>query len=473
MISFQEVAVLDRNSEYRGVPPERLMENAGRGLAEEIHERYPDRDIICVCGTGNNGGDAYVCARYLSEWKEEGEVSVFLLKGRENVRSQIARENLQKLEDMDCAVVDELDRESIDGEVVVDGLLGTGIKGDIREPYRSTIQAMNQHAGDIVSVDIPSGLGADMSVEPDMTVTFQYLKYGMDEENCGEIVVKDIGIPESAERYTGPGEMLLYPKAKTDSHKGENGRLLVIGGGQYTGAPALAGKAAYKAGADLVHLAVPESVKDVVAGFSPSFIVNSLEGGALERGHVDTVLDLVEDCDAVLVGPGLGGKEGTHRAVRDILEALTVPKVVDADALHALKGHLDIIDEGTILTPHQGEFRMLVGDVDDADLEEEVKDTARKTGTTFLVKGKEDIISDGERLKINDFGGPAMTVGGTGDTLSGVVGALLSKGMSPFDAARTGVFLTTWAGGLVEEEKSFGLMPEDVAEKIPEVLKDM
>ncbi|MGM0405991.1 MAG: NAD(P)H-hydrate dehydratase, partial [Thermoplasmatota archaeon] len=280
--------------------------------------------------------------------------------------------------------------------------------------------------------------------------------------------VKDIGIPKEAEILTGPGELLLYPKPTDRSHKGDNGSLLIIGGGPYTGAPALAALAAYRVGVDLVHLAVPSEIKEVVAGFSPSFIVHPLEGENITQKHVDKLLALSEECDAVLLGPGLGNDEATLKACRDFIEQIQKPLVLDADGLRSAAEDPGIMPIGTIITPHAGEIRMF----DERRSVELADELAERYGITVLLKGKTDYITDGVRCKKNDFGTPAMTVGGTGDTLAGVVGGLLSKGMSSFDAARLGAFITCKAGELAFQEFSWGLMPEDISERIPDVLKD-
>ncbi len=461
MIPFTEVAVLDRNSEYRGVPPLQLMENAGKALASEIENRYKESPVLFVCGTGNNGGDGYVAARYLSEWRKPDHITVYLIKGREAVNHGIAKENLERLE---CNITDEMPRDIPSECIIVDGILGTGIKGAVREPYRSIIKSINGSNNPVVSIDIPSGLGADIQVDPDLTVTFHDVKEGMDGDNSGEIIVKDIGIPQEAIENTGPGELLLYPVPGKDTHKGNNGTLLVIGGGPYTGAPALAAIAAYRTGADLVHLAVPSKASRIVAGYSPSFIVHTLEGDELDESHVDQILKISENCDAVLIGPGLGDKENTLKAVKKIIESLELPLVIDADALKALRSNLPKMN--AVLTPHQGEFNMIAGDIS-------VDEYARESVVTVLLKGQEDYISDGNRKKINDFGTPAMTVGGTGDTLAGVVGTLLTKGLSHFDAARLGAYITAKAGEFAFDKSNWGLMPEDVSECIPLVLREL
>lgn len=468
MITFREVAVIDRNSEYRGVPPSQLMENAGRNLAEVIEENYPNRKVLFICGTGNNAGDAFVAARYMTGWRKEAEVKVFLLKNRANIRSDIARENFHK---MQCKVIDEMEWEGIEEFVLVDALLGTGVTGKIREPYRTTIQIMNELKNPIISVDVPSGLNSDLQVDPDITVTFHDVKEGMTEENCGKIIIKDIGIPEEAIEYTGPGEMLLYPVPYDESHKGDNGTLLIVGGGPYIGAPALAGFSAYRTGVDLVYLAVPEDIKDVIAGYSPSFITEALEGNILKTDHVDKIIKLSEKCDALLIGPGLGTDNETKNAVLKIIKRIDIPTIIDADGLKAIKDDFDVLKKGSVFTPHKGELKILTESYKDPQMTSD--ELAQQLGVVLLVKGKVDYITDGKRSKKNDFGSPAMTVGGTGDTLAGVVGALLAKGMTPFDAARTAAYITGRAGEYAFEKFSWGLLPEDVSKGITEVLKEI
>ncbi len=459
MIPFTEVAVIDRNSEYRGMPPLKLMENAGKALAEELKERFEKDKFLFVCGTGNNGGDAYAAARYL----QKEDVIMYLIKGREEVRSEIARQNLDRLR---CEVIGKFDWSEAENFVIIEGMLGTGISGKVREPYRSVIQRINECDSSVVSIDVPSGLGADLAVKPDITVTFHDVKEGMNTDNCGEIVIRDIGVPEEAVKYTGPGEMLLYPFPKKSSHKGQNGRLLVIGGGPYTGAPALVARAAYRTGADQVHLAVPSRVASIIAGFDPHFIVHPLKGENLLPNHVEKVLELAEECDAVVIGPGMGRDDATMESVQMLIENITIPKVIDADALTAV-GSASIAGEA-VLTPHKAEFRSITGG---DDVSTEVADKfAAERGVSLILKGEIDYVTDGSRSKHNDFGSPTMTVGGTGDTLAGVVGALLSKGMSAFDAARLGVYITCRAGELASEEYGWGTLPGDIQEYIPKVI---
>ncbi|MFO8110179.1 MAG: NAD(P)H-hydrate dehydratase [Thermoplasmata archaeon] len=459
MILFNEVAIIDRNSEYRGVPPLQLMENAGKALAEELKSRFNDYKFLFICGTGNNGGDGYVAARYLPKDRSK----VFLIKGKKGVRSPVARENLDKIE---YGVIQKLDWKRSKGYVIVDGLLGTGISGQVREPYRSLIQRINEEQIPVVSIDVPSGLGSDVAVKPEVTVTFHDIKEGMNKENCGEIIVKDIGVPSKAVRYTGPGELSLYPLPEKSAHKGQNGRLLVIGGGPYTGAPSLAAQAAYRTGADLVHIAVPSRIAPIVAGYDPQFIVHPLKGEILLPAHLEILLELTKKCDAVVLGPGMGKDEDSLELIRRLTENIALPKVIDADAL-SIVGKSSIAGEA-VLTPHKKELTMITGE--DNLSTEGVDRLALEKGAAVVLKGKEDYITDGKRSKHNDFGSPTMTVGGTGDTLAGVIGALLAKGLGSFDAARLGTYITSRAGELAFLCSGWGTLPEDIKEQIPRVL---
>ncbi|MFO7991514.1 MAG: NAD(P)H-hydrate dehydratase, partial [Thermoplasmata archaeon] len=393
---------------------------------------------------------------------------VYLIKGREHVRSKIANKNLERLE---CPVVEDIDWNRVDDHIIVDGVLGTGVSGSVREPYRSAIQNINGSGNEVVSIDVPSGLGADIQVEPELTVTFHDTKYGMNEDNCGEIIVKDIGIPNEAELYTGPGELILFPVPHEDSHKGGNGTLLIVGGGPFTGAPALSAFGAYRAGVDLVHLAVPSKVNDVVSSYSPSFIVHEMKGDILKREHVDKIIDISAMCDTVLIGPGLGSDRETLEAVEQLLNSLKKPLVIDADALRAFKNNKFGFKHGCVITPHHGELKNIKEDC--SDLSKCADELAEEMNLTVLLKGKTDYITDGERHKWNDFGNAGMTVGGTGDTLAGVVGSLLAKGMEPFDAARVGAYITCRAGEIAFEERKWGILPTDVSEAVPAVLKEM
>jgi NAD(P)H-hydrate epimerase len=320
MIPFKEVNVLDVNSEYLGVATSQLMENAGKGTAEVALERFAinGTKVAIICGSGNNGGDGFVAARYLAEHCNVVDV---LLKPEDNIRSDIAKENFLKIKDMvDIVPISELEQALSDTELVIDAMLGIGISGQLREPYVSCINSLNSLEVPVLSVDVPSGLGSDNQINPKMTVTFHDVKEGMTEDNSGEIVVVDIGIPEEAAKYLGPGELIYYPRPGKDSHKGDNGRLLIIGGGPYTGAPALAGLAAYRMGADLVHIATPAKTYEIIASYSPNFIVHRLGGDVFSGEDMEVIKSIVEKVDAVIVGPGIGDAPQTRDGVYTVIK---------------------------------------------------------------------------------------------------------------------------------------------------------
>ena len=462
MITSIDSAVIDANCEAMGIGVPVLMGNAGMGIASFLSERFPGKKIAFVCGNGNNGGDGIAAARLMNA----DDVTVFLLKPKSSIKSEFVKEMLSELM---CQIKSFSDFAAKDIDVLVDCALGTGMTGDIRSPYDKFISTANKFKGKVVSVDVPSGLGTNLSVKPDITITLHDVKEGMNKKNSGEIIVKDIGIPKEAYDRVGPGDMLRYPIPEKGSHKGSNGRLLIIGGGPYYGAPAMSALAAMRVGADIVRLAVPENCSKTVASFSPVFMINELSGNIVKKEHLDILLDLTKNHDAVLIGPGLGLDPSTIETVKLFVKKCGLPMVVDADAITALGE--DFVSKGKmILTPHEGEFVKLGGKLYCAI--DPVRYLAKEKNSVVLLKGNTDWISDGERLRSNITGTPAMTSAGTGDVLSGIVAGLLSKGMSCFDAAALGAFISGRAGEHAFDELSYGMIATDVIDSIPKVLKE-
>jgi NAD(P)H-hydrate epimerase len=248
--------------------------------------------------------------------------------------------------------------------------------------------------------------------------------------------------------------------------------VLVIGGGPYYGAPALAAQAAQRCGIDLAYLAVPEKVADSVAAHSMNFIIRSLEGDIISMDHVPQIQRDFRRSKAIVLGPGMG--KSSDEAVLEIIKESPIPIIVDADALKALDGNEKYLKGKTIvLTPHGGEFRHLTTERPRADVEdrsEQVKYWARRYHSTILLKGPVDVISDGKKVKRNLTGNEAMSTGGTGDVLAGLVGAFLAKGMRPFDAARVGAYVNGKAGDLARAKLGQSMTATDVLNAVPEVL---
>ncbi len=457
-IGSQEMYALDLNCEYFGLSRLQLMENAGRGLAEEIVSRFDCGKVVIYAGTGNNGGDAFVAARFLRGFDVE-----IVLSGE--VRSDIALKNLEILKKSGFSISKWGQHEHSDSDIAVDALIGTGFRGKLREPYRTIVEEINASDSFTVSVDVPTGVDADTgryeeAVRANLTVTFHRMKPGLikAEDVTGEIVVKDIGIPDLFERLVGPGDFRITFRRFSDGHKGDHGKVLVVGGGEYVGAPFLSALAALKAGADLVTLAVPESVYYQVSSFSPEIIPVMLEGSTISMQSVPEIADLAERHDVVVFGMGTLKKGEIAKEISKTADKM----VVDAGGL------TDNLRCDSILTPHRGEFIRVFGM--DAD-QESVRKVSKKVKATLLLKGREDIISDGERLKINRTGNAGMTVGGTGDVLAGVAGALFALNDDPFRSACSAAFVTGLAGDMCFGEMGYCFTAMDVIDRIPYAIK--
>ncbi|HIJ00876.1 MAG TPA: NAD(P)H-hydrate dehydratase [Candidatus Methanomethylophilaceae archaeon] len=470
MLPISEFHVLDINSAFWGVSTETLMEQAGCAVADVVLNRYPNANrIAVVCGSGNNGGDGFVAARHMIPYRD---VDVLMVKPPSSIRTKASQKNYQLIEEY-SQPLENADLNKY--QLIVDAILGVGLKGEVVEPYATAIKQISSVDAPIVSVDCPSGLGTQLAVLPEITVTFHDIKEGMNEISCGEIIVADIGIPWEAINLTGPGEASLYPLPQMDSHKGENGRLLVIGGGPYTGAPALAALAAYRSGCDLVYVATTTTCANIVASYSPIIITHDLPGKIINSEHLDLLYQLSKKSDAVLIGPGIGTSPDTLDAIFDFLSDCDKAVIIDADAISVARSAFDGSSPDILITPHKREMERLTGEECPSDIEERreyVQSKASEWGATVLLKGAVDIISDGRRVKMNRTGIPAMTVGGTGDVLAGIASGLMSKGMSSYDAARLAAYVNGTAGERVFLLHGYGLVATDLLEHIGKIIKD-
>jgi len=501
MITTDRMAAVDANAAALGVPRKQLMESSGNAVAGEVRALAdPGASVELLCGRGNNGGDAFVAARFLSAY----DVTVRLLGRPESIRTEIARENWDALGSAEIpteTVTDAADLALDDPDVIVDAMLGSGITGALREPERTAARLANGSDAAVVAIDVPSGIDADtgapsgidadtgapsgsgagsggpaesddadaVRVEADRVVTFHDEKPGLAALDAA-VTVADIGIPAAAERFTGPGDLLGIAR-DPDSHKGENGEVLVIGGGPYTGAPSLSARSALRTGADLVRVACPETVAGTVQGYSADLIVRGLPGDRIGPAHVDRALELAAGNDVVVVGPGLGDGDGTREFVRRFLSRYDGRAVVDADALRVVP---DVdTDAELICTPHQGELVGMGGETA-ADPDERaalVRSFADEIGHTLLVKGAKDVVSDGDAVRLNRTGNPGMTVGGTGDVLAGAVGALAAV-TDPFHAAAVGAYVNGLAGDAAADAMGTGLVATDLPDRLPEAMRD-
>ncbi|MFX1265670.1 MAG: NAD(P)H-hydrate dehydratase, partial [Promethearchaeota archaeon] len=375
--------------------------------------------------------------------------------------------------------------------ILVDAMMGFGLKSRLREPMLSAVKAINRSEAKKFSVDVPTGVDSDTgrvlgtAVAADLTVALHAPKKGLKSarEHVGKLVVVSIGIPAETIRLCGPGDLSLFTEPrKATAHKGDFGRILVVGGSDvYSGAPALAGMAALRTGADLVSVLVPESVVNAVRSYSPSLMVSSLRTGILLQENVGTVLDEAENQDVVAIGPGVGLDSETVSAVRTVsekLERFGKRLVIDADGLKALAGsEIRFTPENVVLTPHLGELAILLDEKlqDSAELNYRVEASLRasvKYNAVILLKGSVDVVARPDGFyKLNRTGVPAMTVGGTGDVLTGIVVALLARGKGAFFAATAGAYVSGLAGELAFKELGNHITPTDCISKIPEAMR--
>lgn len=436
--------ILDVNAQYYGISSMQMMESAGRAVAEAILRDYGGGLRVAVfCGPGNNGGDGFVTARYLSRYCK---VRVYLV-GTDHPESWEASANLQVLRHMDCVEVitcndsKELP-QMVDADLVVEALLGTGASLPLREPIASAVRLLNNFQGIKVSVDVPCP-----SFHPTRV-------YALELSKVPKSVVLSIGIPECFRYYAGPGHVRFLKPRKEHSHKGENGIVLVIGGSQrYTGACILSAKAASMF-CDLVYVCTEAQALPFVKKSSPALIVEKLSR--------KTVGELAERADVVLAGPGLTVSETNARLLSWVLKHYGEKKfVLDASALRML--HPRQLHSKCVVTPHAHEFKQLFGSKPSA---RSLKQHAREFGGTILLKGATDMLSDGHQVYYNFTGNAYMTAGGTGDVLAGMTSAFACKNHL-MHAALAACFLNGLAGDMAVREHANTLNAEVLLEYLP------
>ncbi|UGV40503.1 NAD(P)H-hydrate dehydratase [Methanococcoides orientis] len=478
-ITSSRMQAIDANCEYLGLKGLQLMENAGAAIAREVKERIGSGKVLFIAGRGNNGGDAFVAARHLAS-DPKIMVYVVLAGQSSHIRTDDARHNFNILKH--CSIKGTLELTDAsqlqntgwidDSDIIVDALLGTGISGKLRETESTIIDLINGSGKPVIAVDVPSGFDPDggeidKAVIADITLTFHEMKTGLTTSLAGEytseVKVVNIGVCEDAEKCVGAGDLKVLQRRRADSHKGNSGRILIVGGGPYSGAPALAAMAALRIGADIVTVAAPASVAETIASYSPNIIVRQLSSDILCEEDVEKIAELITSHDVVVIGMGLGRADRTKAAISKIIP-FCKKVVVDADGLYGIE--LPVPEDTTmIITPHAGEFRSLGGNGPD-----DVQAFSKENGLTVLLKGKEDTISNGERVAINNTGNAGMTVGGTGDVLAGITGALFAIS-SPMEAACCAAFINGAAGDLAFEEKGNGLIATDIIDRITDVMK--
>lgn len=491
-ITSREMRALETNSQYFGVNLLQLMENAGRRISQEVTERFQkDKKVVVFCGLGGNGGDGFVAARHLLA--VGFDVTVIVVGRGKYISHEAALANWVILQSVQGKVVllevsDSSAIPRVSADIVIDALLGTGTKGKIKSPISQAVDYINSLGGFKLAIDVPTGVDSDTgkvlgsAIKANLTVTFHKAKKGLvtAKKYAGEIVVADIGLPLEMEKFAGPGDVYLVKKPRIPTaHKGDFGRLLVIGGSEvFSGAPTLVSLAALRTGVDIAYLAAPSKTAYAISAMSPDLITIKLDGSNLKLSNMETLKPYLDMIDAVVMGPGLGLNPQTQDFVKlcvDEVENAKKPLLLDADGLKAFARFKRPLKIPLVLTPHAGEYAILTGETLPEDQEDRVyamQKTAKKLNAVVLVKGKVDFICDAERAKLNFTGNPGMTVGGTGDVLSGIVGGLMAQGTDAFEAAVAGAFVNGAAGDFVASEIGFHMLATDIIDWLPRVFDD-
>jgi ADP-dependent NAD(P)H-hydrate dehydratase / NAD(P)H-hydrate epimerase len=485
IVTAEEMRALDREViDTIGVPGAVLMEAAGRAVAERVRALAPRGEVVVYAGPGNNGGDGFVAARHLMNWGIA--TRVLLWADRHKIRGD-AHLHLVACEKTGVCVLNPgAPEETADAAVVVDALLGTGLDREVTGPLADAIARINGHRAVKVAVDIPSGLHADRGVpmgtcvRADHTVTFAFAKRGLvgapGFTYAGKLEVADIGIPEWLARARGVTSRLLDDKALAPmvrpldplAHKGTRGHLLILAGSVgKSGAALLCGSAALRGGAGLVTLAAPFELMPVVDGR----VLELMTSWYHLPPEPTVLLAALEGKRALAAGPGMP----SDPAMREVLQALArraadagIGLVLDADALNHLAAMGQILDARppVVLTPHPGEAARLLGrttaDVQ-ADRVAAAEELAAKFAAVVVLKGARTVIACSSELAICPTGGPQLGSGGTGDVLTGLVGALLAQGIEPFEAACAAVY----AHGLAGDRAGGNLVAHDLLAHLP------
>ena len=508
IVTAQEMRNIDKAAAERfGLSGVVLMENAGHAVAEKAIQFLGEprnKKVFIVCGGGNNGGDGYVAARWL--YNRGARVKIFLAADRNNLRGNAAmhfetasRMGIECLELTDMRDMEKAKITMGFADLVIDALLGTGFQGEMTELYRDSIELMNASGQKILAVDIPSGVDADtgmvasVAVQAFCTVTFGLPKPGLllypGAGFAGEVEIAPIGIPTDLLTGAEIKQTLttseiaagLLPLRQPDAHKGTCGHVLAVAGSRgFSGAAFLAVQGALRSGAGLVTVGVPESILGVMETKTTEAMTLELPetlAGGLGADAVRVIRDFAARSSVVLVGPGLGRQEETLESVREIIQTVDRPLVLDADALSALVGHLEFLaalEVLAVLTPHPGEMARLTG-LSVQQVQSDRIGVARKAAVEWsnivVLKGARTVVAfpDGG-VYVNPTGNPAMAAGGMGDVLAGVIAALIAQGLSSHDAAVLGVYLHGLAGDLAAEGRQVGMTAMDLAEKLPSAI---
>lgn len=494
LVTLKQMAAAEEKCDKTAVSLNKLMDNAALSLADFIAKRVLCGKVLFYCGSGNNGGDGMVAARILSQ--KGFDVSVALLCG--NPKTTLAKNAFEKLLNSNVNIIDDissLQKIAFSASALVDCVFGTGFSGtlgdDIARIFSYPTNALK------ISADIPSGANgltgiADKGTfKADFTLTFGKTKAGIvmypAREYCGEIIPCDIGIPnecypcdETFFEIDKSFALQALPYRPKNSHKGSCGKLLcIVGSENMVGAAALCIKSALCSGVGIVKAAVPKSIARSLSSsvYEPLWqILDVDEKGLITAENLSMLQSSASDCDAVVIGCGLGISEGTRHIVKSLVSSLKCPIILDADGINCIADCIDILSgkDNIVLTPHLGEAARLLQKTI-GQIENDRIDCARRLsayGCTVVLKSASTIVAQNGRFGILSGGNSGMSKGGSGDTLAGIIAAFASQKMGLFEAAALGVYMHSQAGEIAAVKLSeYSMLPSDIIANLPKAFK--
>lgn len=507
VLTTNDIRAVEQSAYNSGISYLQMMENAGSYCARIIRKTYENtnkRKVLVVCGKGNNGGDGFVIARKLKE--DDFNVVVMMASGfpkTDESTEMLSRVRAMGISILHFDVNGSTDKAFDSAEIIVDCVFGIGFEGEVEGAYRTLFEKINSARAQVISIDVPSGLSGNgttvskYAVRADLTVTVISLKpvhvYKASKELCGEVVCVPIGIPEKCFENADSllftmsnGEIKEFFTARdTDSHKGNYGTVLVIGGSyEMPNAVCIASKAAVNSGAGLVKVAFPSSAYSAVAPktFEQTLIpLNTNKNGRISQNSLNRIGDEMKKCTCIVLGCGMGVDADTKRITEFVIKNSVVPVIVDADGINCLADDIDILKEAKapiILTPHPKEMaRLLKCDVGYVlnNREKIVHDFTEKYNVILVLKGSSTLVGSSRYsdVFVNTTGNAGMATGGSGDLLAGIIASFTAQGMEPYKSAVAGVNIHGLAGDRVTEKYSMmGNTPTLMLEELSSVLKN-
>ncbi len=485
-----------RTIEELGIPSRILMENAGLGCAEFLRrEILPEpANVLCICGSGNNGGDGLVIARWLAHWNYPVQI---IMIGNPGQMSEETQNNYALCRKLEIPISESSDLESwkenkVNLEryaLVIDAIFGTGFKGELDAFISQVVKDINSEAKLVVSIDMPTGLNgftgnSRLCIQAHYTLTLAALKYGhllnAGMMRCGTTKVIDIGIPEKFYKNVKSANLVTedtvsFPIRNRLNHKGSYGRIAVIAGSPgFSGAALMSSKACLRAGAGLVTLFYPQGMENIFAGKVMELMSQTIPQDEEGKYEHDQLLEKLEPFDVLLVGPGIGKGQNIQELAEYLLKYWSKPMIIDADGLNALASDSSLLfklkGRPILLTPHIGEFSRLVG-LSIEELERDVIGHLAKFvntwGTHVLLKSSTTIYADMEHMDFMITGNDGLATGGSGDVLAGIVTSFISQHLPIHKAAPAAAWiLGKTAENLAKYKGTPAILPTDIIDHL-------